>query len=165
MNSDMTTKHSYTRQVCVCLLALLTAVFLAVFLSVFLLLPQKAGAQAGTAAPAAPPASGSLAAAAESLRTNLLEAQLAGDAEAGQAALAAAHAQYTTMFAEPFAAHAPDAAQRIEAGFAAAAQGLAAGNPPAVAAARAAIWTGVLDGAYHALLAAVSSGETAAAQR
>jgi hypothetical protein len=168
MNIDRTTKRSSNRQVCAycaCLLLLLVAVPL--------LLPQKASArasgQAGTpanpAAPAAPPISGSLAAAAESLRTSLLEVQLAGDAEAGRAALAAAHQQYTTTFAEPFAALAPDTAQHIESGFAAAAQGLAAGSAAAVAAARATIWTGVLEGAHRALLATVSTGDTEAAQR
>ena len=126
---------------------------------------RKASAQAGTAAPAAPPTSISLAAAAESLRTRLLDAQLAGDAVAGQAALESAHRQYMVAFAEPFAAQAPAAAQRIEAGFAAATQGLATGDQAAVAAAKATIWTGVLDGAYRALLAAVNDGETAAAQR
>ena len=39
---------------------------------------------------------------------------MADDAETGQAALAAAHRQYTATFAVPFAAHAPAAAQRIE---------------------------------------------------
>ena len=160
MNIDKTTKRNSNRQVCACCACLLVR-----SVAVPLLAPRKASAQAGTAAPAAPPTSISLAAAAESLRTRLLDAQLAGDAVAGQAALESAHRQYMVAFAEPFAAQAPAAAQRIEAGFAAATQGIATGDQAAVAAAKATIWTGVLDGAYRALLAAVHDGETAAAQR
>lgn len=126
-----------------------------------LALPQAAAAQTAAETPSA-----ALVTAAETLRSTLVEVQMEQpyDLAAAQSALAAAQANYSRSFAAAFADDAPAAAQQIEAAFAAAQQALVDGNAPALAAARAAIWTGVLDAAHQSLLAALQQGDAAAAQ-
>jgi high-affinity iron transporter len=138
-----------------------SSLILICLLGLLLALPAPAFAQA-----AAPPATPTLPAAAEALRAALVQVQMQQpyDLPAAQAALAAARQSYDTTFAAAFAATAPQAAQRIEAGFAEAERALNSSAAPALAAARAAIWTGLLDAAHQSLLAALAAGDAAAAQ-
>lgn len=129
-------------------------------LSLLLALPAPALAQA--AAPAKP----SLPAAAETLRAALVQVQMQQpyDPDAAQNTLAGARQGYDQAFAIAFAAAAPQTAQQIEASFAAAQRAITEGEAPALAAARASIWTGVLDAAHQSLLAALAAGDAATAQ-
>ncbi len=104
--------------------------------------------------------------AAEIIRTQLLQAQLAlgsNPAEAEQL-LAEAYQLYNTTVARTLTGEAPETAARIEAGFVVAAQALSNGDAAAFAAGRAQIWTALLAGSYqvveHALT--TNNGPTAA---
>ena len=102
--------------------------------------------------------------AAESLRSLLVQAQLAWSddpATAGRT-VAQAEALYREALAPALAAAAPEAAARVEAGLADAA---AAQDPATLAAARAQVWTALLDGALAVVREAIVSGRGEEAQR
>jgi high-affinity iron transporter len=119
------------------------------------LLPASARAQEG--GPAAQ---------AEQVRTLLLQAQmaLAHDPAEAAALQTEAHALYTATLAAPIAAAAPESGQALHDAFARSQAAVAAGDGPALAAARALIWTGLLQGAREAVLAAVAQGDATAAR-
>lgn len=150
ISAQQTPRQSYRN------LAILALVFL------LLALPSPAAAQSNDLEAGAPPVT-----AAEALRSTLVQVQMEQpyDLAAARASLAAAEQRYDETFASAFAQAAPAAQQRIAAGFAAAEQALIAGDGPALAAARGAIWTGVLDGAHQTLLAALEAGDAASAGR
>ncbi len=99
--------------------------------------------------------------AAETLRTALLDAQLAlpGDPAAATAALQRATAVYAEMLAPTLAQTAPAAANRVAAGLDAAAAALAQGDAAAFAAARGRVWTALLDGSYQTVIASLDAGD------
>lgn len=101
------------------------------------------------------------AAQAEQMRTLLLRAQLdlGADGAAGSAAIAEANALYAATLGVQLAASAPQAHARVRAAFAAAAEAAAAGDAVALAGARAAAWTALLDGAYQSTRAAILAND------
>ena len=117
-------------------------------------------APAVSAAPIAP------AQAAETVRAELVQAQLAlgSDPSAAQAALDAAQSAYTGTLAEPFASTLPEIDARARAGFAAAQRALEASDAPAFAAARATTWATLLAGGYGMVEHALATNDAASAQ-
>ncbi len=99
--------------------------------------------------------------AAEVIRTHLLQAQLAlsTDPAEAQQLLAEAHRIYDTSLAPTLAYIAPETAGRLQAGFAATEQALTSGDAPAFAAARAQVWTALLDGSYRVVEHALTAGD------
>lgn len=99
--------------------------------------------------------------AAENLRTNLLQAQLAltGDPAEAQRWVAEARETYADLLAARLAEAAPETRQRIEAGFAAAEEALTANDSLALAMARAQIWTGLLAGSYRVVETSLQNGK------
>lgn len=104
--------------------------------------------------------------AAESLRSALVQAQLAlaTDPAGSASLLAAAEATYQATLAPGLDAFDPASAERVQAGFALLHQSQASGDEVAFAAARAQIWTALLAGSYHAVEVAVAAGDPATAQ-
>jgi high-affinity iron transporter len=100
----------------------------------------------------------------EHIRAALTQAQLALAADPARAErlLQEAEQAYAGLH-ERLTAAAPEPAGRARDGFAAARQALAAGEAVAFAAARARIWTALLDGAFRAAQAAVARGDARAA--
>lgn len=117
-------------------------------------------APAVSAAPIAP------AQAAETVRAELVQAQLAlgSDPSAAQAALDSAQSAYTGTLAEPFASTLPEIDARARAGFAAAQRALEASDAPAFAAARATTWATLLAGGYGMVEHALAANDAASAQ-
>ncbi|GAB4426714.1 MAG: FTR1 family protein [Chloroflexi bacterium OHK40] len=103
----------------------------------------------------------------EQIRATLLQAQfaLASEPAAATVDLDAAATTYTEVLAPALRAAAPAADQRTAAGFARARQALRSGDTPAFAAARAQIWTAVLQGSSAVTLGALASGDPVTAQR
>ncbi|MCS6880297.1 MAG: FTR1 family protein [Oscillochloridaceae bacterium] len=131
-------------------LAALTALF-------FLILAGTPGASSQGLAPGA---------AAEAIRTALLQAQfvMLSEPASATALLEEAFATYSTILAEPLGHVATTAPERIEEGFVEARQALAGRNAPAFAAARARIWTALLAGGYDAVMTALGAEDAGAAQ-
>ncbi len=102
---------------------------------------------------------------AEDVRAALLQAQLrlTSDPQTARSALDAASAAYQHTLAAALEA-APEAAQRAEAGFAAADLAISAGDAPALAAARAQVWTALLAGGYALVEQALLAGDGPTAQ-
>ena len=99
--------------------------------------------------------------AAETLRADLLQAQLAltnNPAEA-QRLVSGAQEVYDSELADSLVEAAPETHQRIQAGFTAAEEALATNDGPALALARAQIWTGLLAGSYQRVEAALQQGD------
>ncbi|MBI1878137.1 MAG: hypothetical protein HYR94_07910 [Chloroflexi bacterium] len=121
-------------------------------LTLMLLLTIPAYAQAETSSPAQ---------AAETLRTDLLQAQLAltNDPAEAQQFVVGAKALYQDALADRLAEAVPEAHQRIQAGFAAAEKALATNDDPALAIARAQIWTGLLGGSYQLVETTLQQGD------
>ena len=117
-------------------------------------------APAVSAAPIAP------AQAAETVRAELVQAQLAlgSDPSAAQAALDSAQSAYTGTLAEPFASTLPEIDARARAGFAAAQRALEASDAPAFAAARATTWATLLAGGYGMVEHALATNDATSAQ-
>lgn len=103
----------------------------------------------------------------EQIRATLLQAQFALASEPAAAAvdLDAAATTYTEVLAPALRVAAPAADQRTATGFARARQALRSGDTPAFAAARAQIWTAVLQGSSAVTLGALASGDPVTAQR
>jgi high-affinity iron transporter len=119
--------------------------------------PALAAAQA---APSQPPS-----AAAEEIRSALVAAQLELDQlEAAQTRLRAAQDAYHAALEPALAAQAPDAHARAAQGFDLAARAAAAGRTPEFAAARAQVWTALLDGGHILVERAIADGDAAEAQ-
>lgn len=104
--------------------------------------------------------------AAETIRTELLAAQLAlaSDAAQAQAALSRAQAAYTAEFAQTIAAADPAIATRISEGFTTATQAVQNGDSLALAGARSQIWTGLLHASYTLVEQAVQRNDGATAR-
>jgi high-affinity iron transporter len=115
---------------------------------------------AASASTAQPPAL-----AAEAMRSALLKAQLnlsqPADAREG---VQAARAAYDAALGDEMSARAPDAHDRIVAGFASLDAAVQAGDVPAFAAARAGVWTAVLGGSYRIVEDAIIKGDAPLAQ-
>ena len=118
----------------------LLILFSALSLLALAALPLPARAQPNTPARAA-----------ENIRAALVQAQLnlTSDQDSARQLLAGAEATYQSSLEGALAQAMPIVDGRIQDGFAAADQALAAGDTMAFAAARAAIWTGLLDGSYR----------------
>lgn len=104
--------------------------------------------------------------AAETLRSLLVQAQLAmsdDPAAAGEMVQTAA-VLYQDALAPTLSAAAPQAAQRAAAGLAEAAEAAAASDPIHLAAARAQVWTALLDGAMSVVQEAIATGRGDQAQ-
>ncbi len=99
--------------------------------------------------------------AAETLRTALLQAQLTLPSEPVEAQRQVAEARdtYIRLLAAPLTKAAPETHRRIEAGFAAAETALETQDAPALAVARAQIWTGLLAGSYQVVESALQQGQ------
>jgi high-affinity iron transporter len=99
--------------------------------------------------------------AAETLRAGLLQAQLAltQDAAEAQRLITGAQKTYKTLLAAKLAQSAPEAHRRIQAGFVAANEALPGGDGPALALARAQIWSGLLAGSYQMVETALQRGD------
>jgi high-affinity iron transporter len=104
--------------------------------------------------------------AAEVVRSVLLDAQLhlGSDLGLAQQELATAQDAYQANLQASLQADATAADQQVAAGFAAAAQALAATDLPAFAAARATIWTGLLAGGTQLVERSLSRGDAAMAR-
>jgi high-affinity iron transporter len=126
-------------------------------LTLLILSPLSALAQAE--APIAP--------AAETIRANLTQAQLAllTDPAEARERLQAAEQLYAGTIAPELGAAAPDAAARVSVGFEAATRALESGDKPGFAAARANIWTSLLAGGYTATARAAQAGDARAAEK
>jgi high-affinity iron transporter len=99
--------------------------------------------------------------AAETVRTELLQAQLALAANPAEAQrrVAGAHQMYSDSLAAALAKAAPEAQRQVEAGFVAAEVALAANDGPALAMARAQVWTGLLAGSYRIVETSLQQGQ------
>ena len=117
----------------------------------------------GVIVPAAAQTPG-VAAHAESVRSELLAAQLDITAATAAARISAAQQSYAGNLQAVLAAAEPAADQQIQSAFGAAATAVAAGDAAALAAARAQVWTGLLHGAYQVVRAAVESGDAQSAR-
>ncbi len=106
------------------------------------------------------------AAAAETLRSALLDAQLAmaDDPAAAAAAWQTAVDTYDAALSPALAQTAADADSRVRAGLDAAADALAAGDAAAFAVARSRVWTSLLDASYRTVLASLDAGDGDAAR-
>jgi high-affinity iron transporter len=102
----------------------------------------------------------------EQVRAALLQAQLALpiDRAAAEQQFVAARAIYATTLSATLSAQASDAHRGVVDGFAHAEQALAVGDATAFAAARAQIWTAILNGSTRIVLEALESGDAATAQ-
>lgn len=129
-------------------------------LVVVLLWPGAAFAQSGQngAAPAQ---------AAETLRTALVQAQLALISEPTTAAeqLMAAVTTYQATWTQPLRQSAPTVDQQIQAAFQAAEKAVQGNDATALAIARTQVWTGLLTGAQGVVAAAVQTGDLTTAQQ
>jgi high-affinity iron transporter len=104
---------------------------------------------------------------AEAIRQALFNAQSAlmnGDREAAVQSVQAALDRYQTALAEPLAAVNPDTAAALDRGFEDALSAAENGDSLALSAARAGVWTGLLDGAADVTLQALNAGDTRAGQ-
>lgn len=121
-------------------------------LTLFALLLTSEYTLAGTPAPAE---------AAETLRTDLLQAQLAlsNDPAEARRLVSGAQESYQAALADLLTQVTPEAHRRVQAGFAAAEQALAANDGPALAIARAQIWTGLLAGSYELVELSLQQGD------
>ncbi len=121
-------------------------------LTLFALLLTPEYTLAGTPAPAE---------AAETLRTDLLQAQLAlsNDPAEARRLVSGAQESYQAALADLLTQVTPEAHRRVQAGFAAAEQALAANDGPALAIARAQIWTGLLAGSYELVELSLQQGD------
>jgi high-affinity iron transporter len=103
--------------------------------------------------------------AAEKLRADLLQGQLdlGNNPVEARRLVTGAQETYVEGLASILAKRAPEAHQRIQAGFAAAEAALTPNDGPALAAARAQIWTGLLAGSYQIVESALqqNDGQTA----
>lgn len=126
------------------------APWLAALLLALALLPVRAGA--AELAPAA---------AADSIRADMLQAQLAiaGDPAAAKASLGRARATYDQTLGPALREVTPEAADRAAAALDSAAAALDSGDEPVFAAARARIWTAVLAGSAGAVESAIAAGD------
>jgi len=104
--------------------------------------------------------------AADTLRSALIQAQLTlpSDLSNAQQALATAQTTYHAALAPVLLRAAPDAGERVQAGFDAAEQAISATNAPALAAACAQIWTGLLQGSYGVVAQAFGQNDAATAK-
>ena len=107
------------------------------------------------------------AAAAEIVRSTLLQAQLdvTRDPQAAQTLLATAQSAYHATLATTIRATAPTESSQIDGAWNAAAAALQAQDSPAFAAARAHIWTGILAGSYRVVENALASNDGVTAQQ
>jgi len=107
------------------------------------------------------------AAAAEIVRSTLLQAQLdvTRDPQAAQTLLTTAQSAYDATLATTIRATAPPASEQIDGAWNDAAAALQAQDSPAFAAARAHIWTGILAGSYRVVENALASNDSATAQQ
>lgn len=121
-------------------------------LTLFALLLTSEYTLAGTPAPAE---------AAETLRTDLLQAQLAlsNDPAEARRLVAGAQESYQAALADLLTQVTPEAHRRVQAGFVAAEQALAANDGLALAIARAQIWTGLLAGSYELVELSLQRGD------
>ncbi|HEU5099425.1 MAG TPA: FTR1 family protein [Roseiflexaceae bacterium] len=108
-----------------------------------------------------------LAGQAETIRSELTQAQLAllTDPASAKLRLKASQQLYEDALGPALAKAAPPADMRTRGGFADAARALDAGDKPAFAAARADIWTSLLAGGFEATTRAAQVGDAQAAQR
>lgn len=104
--------------------------------------------------------------AAETMRTNLLQAQLAltTDNREGQRLLAEAVNQYKTALAPVLNEKVAAAASAAQTGLTAAEQALTEGDVPAFAAARAQVWTALLRGSYQIVENALTHNDRSTAE-
>jgi high-affinity iron transporter len=104
---------------------------------------------------------------AQGIRSDLNQAQLAmlTDAVRAQQQLDAAQHTYTEALGPALAAIAPAADARVQTAFAAAVQALTTGDTAAFAAARADVWTALLQGGYIATERALALGDGRTAQQ
>ena len=130
----------------------------ALCLLVLLLCPTGVSAQATAELPAQ---------AAEALRAALFQAQfqITSDQAGALAQVEQAATTYRAAWSAPLGQSVPGAHARIEQGFVAATSAVQAQDAPALAVARARVWTALLDGAQQLVLQAVAAGDTATAQR
>ncbi|MCE7986809.1 MAG: iron permease [Caldilinea sp. CFX5] len=105
--------------------------------------------------------------AAETLRTALVQAQLAITSEPATAAeqLAQAVTTYQAAWAQPLRQSAPAVDQQIQAAFMAAQAAVQAGDATALAVARTQVWTSLLTGAQQVVVAAVQGNDVTTAQQ
>lgn len=117
-------------------------------------------------APSAAAAATTPAIAAEAIRADLAQAQLAvgGDPTATLAAVARAEANYAAALGPTFATAAPTDDGRAREGLATLRAAAGRGDAPAFAAARGQLWTAILGGSYETILAALRAGDGATAQ-
>ncbi len=103
---------------------------------------------------------------AEQIRRVLVDAQLAmiSDPAGAREAVSAAEATFFAALSPQLSASAPEANARVEAGFAIMRASAEAADAPALAAARAEVWTAILDGSYQTMEAALQRGEASAAR-
>ncbi|NTW02527.1 MAG: iron permease, partial [Oscillochloris sp.] len=103
---------------------------------------------------------------AEAIRARLLQAQLVlvRDPASAAADLAQVEAAYRVSLSAALATGAPDASARVSAGLADARAAIASGDGPALAEARALLWTAILDGGYRLTSHAVEGGDVATAR-
>ena len=102
------------------------------------------------------------------LNEHLFSAQsalMSGDHDASAAAVEAAHALFVSQLQPALTALSPARAGDLEAAFSAAADAAGAGNVVALAAARADIWTRLLDASALQVYAAVDDGDVESARR
>ena len=104
--------------------------------------------------------------AAETLRAALVDAQLQliDDPLAAQASLQEAANLYNTALAPSLSLAAPESDERVRQGLDMAAKAVAVKDAPAFAAARAQVWTAVLDGSYRTVQSAIAAGNGADAR-
>jgi high-affinity iron transporter len=118
-------------------------------------------AHAATQTPGSTPGDG-----AESVRANLSRAQIAlsSDAAAAQNALSRAEDAYGAILAHPLGQIAPEVNARMQAGLKAADESVREGDVASFAAARAQVWTSLLQGSYALVEDAIVKGDLATAQ-
>ncbi len=105
--------------------------------------------------------------AAETVRTALVQAQLALTSEPTTAAeqLAQAATTYQTTWTQPLRQSAPAIDQQIQAAFKVAQEAVQTGDALALAVARTQIWTSLLHGAQQVVATAVQAGDMTTAQQ
>jgi high-affinity iron transporter len=105
---------------------------------------------------------------AESIRKALFAAQTAlmgDDTQVAAAKVKAAQTLYMDVLAQPLQAAAPDVDRAVQAGFAQMAGAISANDNIALAAARAQLWTRLLDGATTLTLQAIQANDSATARQ
>ncbi len=102
--------------------------------------------------------------AAEEVRASMVQAQLARTSDPAEAAelVSQAHDLYTEILAPEISAYAPEVYQRIQTGFDQLASDSLTNETFAYQ--RAVVWTGILEGSYHIVLASIHSGDLQTAQ-